>query len=124
MIGSRQCVSMVQNIFSVHLVVELIKAEFRLVLRLSIQLDLKFPYLTRCCQTHRQSPLLSFFTSKPEVRALPSPGITRLHRYIGPFPTPRWSVLLKDDVRGSRPLDHPGPPPLSPITFLTRRAHY
>src|SRR5229473_977896 len=29
-----------------------------------------------------------------------------------------------DAVRGSRLLDHPGPPPLSRITFLTRRAHY
>ena len=34
-----------------------------LVLRLAIQLDLKFPYLARCCQTHRQSPLLPSFTS-------------------------------------------------------------
>src|SRR6266849_8827662 len=29
----------------------------RLVLRLAVQLDLKFPDLTRCCETHRQSPL-------------------------------------------------------------------
>ena len=82
MVGSRQFVGMVQNIFSIHLVVELIKAEFRLVLRLSIQLDLKFPYLARRCKAHRQSPLLFSFSSTPEVRALPSTGITRLRWYL------------------------------------------
>src|ERR1035438_10023706 len=82
MIGSRQFVGMVQNILSIHLVVELVEPEFRLVLRLSIQLDLKFPYLARRCQAHRQSPLLSFFPSSPEARVLPSTGITRLRRYI------------------------------------------
>src|SRR5229473_5355445 len=30
----------------------------------------------------------------------------------------------KDDVRGSRLLDHPGPPPLTQIAFLTCHAHY
>ena len=60
----------------------------RLVLRLAIQLDLKFPYLARCCQTHRQSPLLSFFTSTPEVRALSSAGITRPPRSYGPLRLP------------------------------------
>src|SRR4030095_13427087 len=42
----------------------------KLVLRLAIQLALKFQDLTRCCQTLRQSPLLPSFTSTPEVRAL------------------------------------------------------
>jgi len=62
----------------------------KLVLRLAIQLDLKFPYLTRCCQTHRQSPLLPFFTSTPEVRALSSAGITRPHRSYGPLRLSDW----------------------------------
>src|SRR5262249_28381005 len=62
----------------------------RLVLRLAIQLDLKFPYLTRCCQTHRQSPLLPSFTSTPEVRALSSAGITRPHRSYSPLRLPDW----------------------------------
>ena len=62
----------------------------RLVLRLAIQLDLKFPYLTRCCQTHRQSPLLSSFTSTPEVRALSSAGITRPPRSYDPLRLPDW----------------------------------
>src|SRR6516162_10848654 len=46
----------------------------KLVLRLAIQLDLKFLDLTRRCQTHRQSPLLPSFTSTPEVRVLSSAG--------------------------------------------------
>ena len=73
-----------------------------LILRLSIQFDLKFPDFIRCCQAHRHSPVLSSFTNSPEARALPSIGITRLPRYIWPFPTPRWSAALSGDVRGSR----------------------
>src|SRR5215831_15271032 len=79
-----------QNVLSPDLVVEHVEAVSRLVLRLAIQLDLKFPYLTRCCQTHRQSPLLPSFTSTPEVRALSSAGITRLHRSYGPLRLPDW----------------------------------
>ena len=62
----------------------------RLVLRLAIQLDLKFPDLTRCCQTHRQSPLLPSFTNTPEARALSSTGVTRSHRSYGPLRLPDW----------------------------------
>src|SRR5262252_6126020 len=91
LVGSRQCVRMGQNILSPDLVVEHVEAVSRLVLRLAIQLDLKFPYLTRCCQTHRQSPLLPSFTSTPEVRALSSAGITRPHRSYGPLRLPDWS---------------------------------
>jgi len=75
---------------SINLVVEHVEAVSRLVLRLAIQLDLKFPNLTRCCQTHRQSPSLPSFTSTPEVRALPSAGITRPHRSYGPLRLPDW----------------------------------
>ena len=38
-----------------------------------------------------------------EARALPSTGITRLPRYLRPSPTPRWSGILSDPVRRSRP---------------------
>ena len=65
----------------------------RLRLRLTIQLPLKPPDLIRCFQAHRQSPLLLFFESTPEVRALPSTGVTRLPRYYDPVRLP------------------PGPPP-------------
>src|SRR6516225_10576269 len=56
-----------QDVLTIDLVVEHVEAVSRLVLRLAIQLDLKFPYLTRCCQTHRQSPLLPSFTSTVAV---------------------------------------------------------
>jgi hypothetical protein len=62
----------------------------KLVLRLAIQLDLKFPDLTRCGQTYRQSPLLPSFTSTPEVRALSSAGITRPRRSYSPLRLPDW----------------------------------
>src|SRR5215813_15592590 len=79
-----------QNVLAINLVVEHVEAVSRLVLRLAIQLDLKFPNLTRCCQTHRQSPLLPSFTSTPEVRALSSAGITRPPRSYGPLRRPDW----------------------------------
>src|SRR5690349_24292185 len=80
LIGLHQCVSMGQHIFPVHLVVEQVETVARLFLRLLVQLPLKHPDLNRCFQAHRQSPLLSFFKSTSEVRALPSAGITRLPR--------------------------------------------
>src|ERR1035441_8488670 len=104
LIGLRQHIGVDQNVFAVYLVVELMKTEFRLTLRLSIQFDLKFPDLIRCCQAHRHSPVLSSFTNSPEARALPSTGITRLPRYIWPF-------LATFADRDSR--DHPEPPPLT-----------
>ena len=61
---------------------EVYGAECRLVLRLAIQLVLQVPDFIRRCQAHRQSPLLSSFPSSPEVRVLPSTGITRLPRYL------------------------------------------
>src|SRR5262245_20708711 len=79
-----------QNVLTTDLVIEHVEAVSRLVLRLAIQLDLKFPYLTRCYQTHRQSPLLPFFTSTPEVRALSSAGITRPHLSYSPLRRPDW----------------------------------
>src|SRR5262249_12553578 len=74
-----------QNVLSVDLVIQHVEAISRFVLRLAIQLDLKFPYLTRCCQTHRQSPLLPSFTSTTEAWVLSSAGITRLHRSCNPL---------------------------------------
>ena len=62
-----------------NLVVEQIEAEGRLRLRLAIQLSLKAPDRSRCCQAHRQSPHLAIFESTPEVRVLCSAGIARLN---------------------------------------------
>ena len=65
-----------------------IQAERRLRLRLAIQLPLKGPDLLGCCQAHRQSPVLASVESTPEVRALPSTGVTRLPQYYGPVRLP------------------------------------
>src|ERR1019366_6612119 len=122
-IGSRQSVSMGQNIFPVHLVIELIETESRLVLRLAIQLDLKFPYLTRRCQTHRQSPFLSSFSSTPEARALSSAGITRPRRSYGPLRLPDWPSPFLTSFGGATSAS-PEPPPITQITFPACRAYY
>src|SRR5204862_6041534 len=66
-IGFCQLVCMQQNVLPVHLVVELIEAVSRLVLRLSIQLDLQVPDFIRRCQAHRQSPFLSSSSNSPAV---------------------------------------------------------
>ena len=43
----------------------------------NIELPLESPDLFRCLQAHRQSPRLLSVKSAPEVRVLPSAGITR-----------------------------------------------
>src|SRR5712691_9575956 len=88
LIGLCQCVGMGQKVFPVHLVVEQIETVVRFFLRLLVQLPLKHPDLHWCFQAHRQSPLLSFFRSASEVRALSSTGVTRLHRSYDPLRLP------------------------------------
>src|SRR5688572_22346800 len=88
LVGTRQLVGVAQDILATDLVVEQVEAERRLVLRLEIELPLKLPDAFRCCQAHRQSPILGFVASVPEVRALPSAGVTRPHRYYDPVPLP------------------------------------
>jgi hypothetical protein len=67
--------------------------------------------------------LLFFFQSTSEVRVLPSPGITRPHRYYDPFrrPVPGRHPFR---CRWRRDLRPPGPPPITQTTFPTCRAHY
>src|ERR1022692_776635 len=79
-----------QDVFPVHLVVEQIETVARCFLRFLVQLPLKHPDLYWCFQTHRQSPLLSFFKSTSEVRVLPSASITRHRRYRDPLRLPGW----------------------------------
>src|SRR6476620_9868545 len=112
-----------QNVLAIDLVVEHIEAVSRLVLRLAIQLDLKFPDLTRCCQTHRQSPFLPSFTSTPEVRALSSAGVTRPHRSYGPLRLPDWPPPCLTTFGAASPTN-PEPPSLTQTTFPACRAHY
>jgi len=95
--------------------VELVKAEIRFRLRLEIELSLKLPDTFGCCQTHRQSPLLGFLGRVPEVRVLPSPGITRLRRYYDPLRLPVWPpTSLAFEVATLR---QTGPPTLPEIPF-------
>ena len=84
----------------------------RPVLRLAIQLDLKFPNPTRRCQTHGQSPFLPSFTSTPEVRALSSAGITQPQRSYGPLRLPAWPSPFLVTVRVATSA-RPEPPPLA-----------
>ena len=70
------------------LVVEQVEPIARLRLRFEIQLPLQRPDLIRCCQAHRQSPILCSFESAPEVRALPSTGVTQPQQYYDPVRHP------------------------------------
>ena len=69
-----------------------------------------------------QSPLLVSFKSTPEVRALPSTGITRLRRYYGPLRLPPGPAP-KVPLRVATP--HPGRVShVTQDTFLTCCPHY
>jgi len=81
--------------------------------------------VTTTCQgslsTHRQSPHLCFFTSAPEARALPSAGVTRLHRYLWPSPTSGLAAVVPTALE-SLPPPIPGLPqlPRSPSLYMPR----
>src|SRR3954465_15029016 len=113
---------MPQHIRSVDLVVEQVEPVVRLRLRLEIQLSLKRPDAVRCCQAHRQSPILRLVESTPEVRVLPSAGITRPQRYRDPVRHPPGPPP-DSDVEATT-LAHDGPPPITRFTLPTCRAHY
>jgi len=73
----------------------------RHLLRLLVEFLLKFPDRTRCGRLIVNHLFLLFFRNLSEVRALRSPGITRLQRYYDPLRDPsqprpyrpRWSCL-------------------------------
>src|SRR6266487_3232208 len=73
-------VSVREHVLSVHLVVELVEAERRLLLRLRVELPLEVPDLFRSLQAHANPLTLLSFRSAPEVRPLPSTGVDRLRR--------------------------------------------
>ena len=116
LVGAHQVIRMAQNVRAVDLVVEQVEPEVRLRLRLEIELPLKRPDLIRCCQAHRQSPILGSFESAPEVRVLPSAGVTQPQQYRRPCPTPaedhRPMTMLK-----TRPPSHAGLPQLPGSPF-------
>ena len=92
-------------------------------LRLAAELPRKPSDTFRCCQAHRQSPILGLFESTPEVRALSSAGITRPQRYYGPVRLPpgppclprRWRCDPRPERVSPDYPDHPSnvPCPLS-----------
>ena len=94
----------------------------RLRLRLEIELPLKRPDLIGCCQAHHQSPILGSFKSVPEVRVLPSAGITQPQRYYDPVRHPPGPPSC-DDVEAAT-LAQDGSPPITRFTLPTCRAYY
>ena len=100
LVGTCQIVGVAQDVLAPDLVVKQVEAERRLVLRLEIELPLKLPDTIRCCQAHRQSPILGFVASAPEARVLPSADITRHRRYYDPVRTPA-SIAVRDGVEGA-----------------------
>jgi hypothetical protein len=96
--------------FPVHLVVELIETEFRLVLRLSIQTGSEVPELYPALPDLRQSP--PFPPSQGHQKQGPS-----LHRSYpaswAPLPPFRGQMVRRAFWRTGRDSrDNPGPPPL------------
>src|SRR5277367_4681741 len=94
---------MAQDVRSVDLVVEQVEPEVRLRLRFEIELPLQRPDVIRCCQAHRQSPILGSFESAPEVRVLPSAGVTQPQQYYDPVRRPRGPSSRRCRRRDLRP---------------------
>ena len=99
-----------------------VESEIRLSLRLSVEFSLQSPDSFRCFQVHHQSPHLIRFENIPEVRGLPSTGITRSQRYYYPVRIPRRPVP-HSTVEAATLAQH-GPPPLARSPVSTCRAHY
>ena len=110
-VGAHQVIRMAQDVCAVDFVVEQVEPEVRLRLRLEIELPLKRPDLIGCCQAHHQSPILGSFESVPEVRVLPSAGITQPQQYYDPVRHPPGPPSC-DDVEAAT-LARDGPPPIT-----------
>ena len=121
-IGARQVAGMTQDVLAADLVVEQVEAESRFRLRLEIELPLKPPDAFRCLQAHRQSPILAFVESAPEVRVLPSAGVARPQRYHDPVRLPPWAAATCDVEDATSAPD--GYPPITRNTLPTCRAYY
>jgi hypothetical protein len=75
--------------------------------------------LRRLAPSHRPSPSS---TSAPEVRALPSAGVTQPRQYYDPVRPPPVPPPFR--VVEAATLAHDGSPPITRITLPTCRAHY
>src|ERR1700735_3191890 len=111
---------MAQYVRTVDLVVEQVEPEVGLWLPLEIALPLKRPDLIGCCQAHHQSPILGSFKSVPEVRVLPSAGVTQPQQYYDPVRHPPEPPSY-DDVEAAT-LARDGSPPITRLTLPTCRA--
>src|SRR5712692_3621477 len=120
-IGFRQPVSLGQDVLPVDLVIEQVEPVGRFLLRFCVQLPLKLPDFYRRFQTHVNRLSFISLVSISEVRALGSPGITRLPRYYDPLRGPSQPPPLRRML--GCPTDS-GLPLLTQITFSTCRAHY
>ncbi len=69
-------------------VVEQVEAEGRLRLRPAVKLPLKVPDLFGCWRLTANHLHVTFFESAPEVRVLPSTGITRPQQSYDPVRRP------------------------------------
>jgi hypothetical protein len=102
-VGARQAIRMAQDVRAVDLVVEQVEPEVWLRLRRDIELPLKRPDLIGCCQAHHQSPILGSFESLPEVRVLPSAGVTQPRQYYDPVQRPQGPSSRRCRRRDLRP---------------------
>ena len=75
-----------------------------------------------CLQAHRQSPHLVRFEHAPEVRVLPSTGVTRLQQYYDPVRLPHEPMPLRTVEAAT--LVQRGSPPLAQPPVSTCRAPY
>src|SRR4030088_1930533 len=95
-VGAGQRIGMTQDVFSANLVVERIGAEGRLRLRLTIQLSLKAPDPSRCCQAHRQSPSPRHLRKHTRSQG---PSLCRHYpasSLLRPCPTPAMTVACRE----------------------------
>jgi hypothetical protein len=91
-------------------------------LAMSLATPEKIRILVGVCRLIANHLHLTIFESTPEVRVLPSAGITRLHRSYDPVRLPPRPPPGSDVEAAT--LAHDGPPPITRITFPTCRAHY
>ena len=104
------------------LVIKDVGPETRIGLRFVVEFPLQSPDRVWCFQAHRQSPHLARFENTPEVRGLPSTGITRLRRYYAPVRLPHRPMPCSTVEAAT--LVQRGSPPLARSPVSTCRAHY
>ena len=99
-VGTTKQVGELQDVSSVHLVVQPIEPITGRFLRFGMQRRLEFLNLGWRYEAHRQSPgSRALYNAGLELRSLPSTGITRRPRYCGPVRHPNRPGLSLAGVR-------------------------